>query len=481
MLSTFRVKISLVAAAIVVALVIVMYLVTVMPLSTIATEGVQKSVERASSLVVRSQKLHGYDLVALAQEVAARKEFIDGVLTETEQQRRVNIFDAISQFDKELKAKGRKAHFFGVLDREGAIIARDLDINNMYGDKLPFDNIKQALQGNASKDIWRMKNSMMRAAAAPILQGGKVIGAVAIAYDFTAAEAREERDQFGTQVAYFMENTIRSSSFSLPGDDNTEDAARVAALNKALLGGANAPGNKALAEDKSSQTITLDLHGAEYLAITGPLPVRLTHKNVGYVVLASLDEAQAPVSRVRWMFLVFGLVTLLLVLGGMWTVSRHFVDEEDKLELGVNEVINGNMDYTFEDIKEFEGLANAINVMLARLLGRPEPGEEEDGESAWRADVLFIEEVTGDHTTEARKAVQMVSEQEDAYYARVHREYIAARQRYNLPTEGITLDSLTQKLKANEALLKAKYKCKAVRFEVREEAGKVSLKPTRIS
>ena len=44
------------------------------------------------------------------------------------------------------------------------------------------------------------------------------------------------------------------------------------------------------------------------------------------------------------------------------------------------EVINGNRDYSFDSpSKDFEGLANGLNVMLARLLGRPDPSDDELG------------------------------------------------------------------------------------------------------
>ena len=49
------------------------------------------------------------------------------------------------------------------------------------------------------------------------------------------------------------------------------------------------------------------------------------------------------------------------------------------------------------------------------------------------------------------------------------------------PVAGITLDNLSQKLRANEAMLKAKHKCQMVRFEVNTADGKVSFKPIRIS
>jgi hypothetical protein len=474
----FRVKIGLVAAGLVVVLIISSYLLMVTPLAASASKNVRDSVTRANRLVTISQRVQGYDLVNLSQTIALRKEFIDGVMIKDEEQRRVATYDAINQFDAKLRAENRKAHFFGVVGTDGAIIARDLDIKNMFGEKLSFESVKHALLGSSGNDIWSMKNRMMRAAAAPLRSGADIKGAVAIAYDITAAEARQERDQIGTHVAYFMDNSIKASSFSLGTDDNTEDADRVAALQQQLLGAQSSPGKRALAEEKASDIFEVTLGDETYSAIVAPLPVKLQSRNAGYVVLASQTDAMKPVVRLRWFFVILALGTLLLVLGGMWVIARHFVNAEDKLELGVTDVINGNTEMTFESDDEFEGLANALNVMLARLLGRPEPGEEEaeGGDMAWRTDVLFFEEAT----TATDILAKVGEEPEDAYFARVHREYVEARKAQSLPVEGITLEGLTQKLKANEALLKAKHKCRLVRFQVSSEGGRVSLKPIKI-
>jgi hypothetical protein len=474
----FRTKIGLIAAGLVVALVVIVYLLTVSPMAKEADAGVKGAVERASSLVARVQRLKGFELMGLAESIARRKEFVDAVQVAGEDQRRVAVYDSITQYDKELRQEGRKAHFFGVTDKDGAIIARDLNPNDMVGDKLPYKNIREALAGRAARDIWSMKDRMMRAAAAPILVGKEVKGLVLIAYEVTSADAREERDQFGTHVAYFMSDgvkpfVVKASSFSLGTDEDS-------GMAQAAMGAAAELAKEVVGKDKASEVVKLKIKGESFYAIAGPMPVKLTNPNVGYLVAASLDAAERPVSRVRWMFLVLGLGMLLLVLGGMWIVARHFVSAEDKLELGVAEVINGNLEYTFDVVEEFEGLANALNVMLARMLGRPEPGEEGEGEEAlWRADVIFVEELDQAAST-SDVARQLAAEPEDAYYARVFHEYVDARRRASLSVEGITQENLAQKLKANEALLKAKHKCQMVRFVVSAQGSKVSLKPVRI-
>ncbi len=76
----------------------------------------------------------------------------------------------------------------------------------------------------------------------------------------------------------------------------------------------------------------------------------------------------------------------------------RFIRPLDKIELGVAEIINGNIDYKFKPVgPDFEGLSNGLNVMLARLLGREEPNEDEpeeeqDETSRWRSDQMLVEE-----------------------------------------------------------------------------------------
>ena len=75
---------------------------------------------------------------------------------------------------------------------------------------------------------------------------------------------------------------------------------------------------------------------------------------------------------------------------------------------------------------------------------------------------------------------RLAAEPEDGYYTRIFREYIEARQAAGLSVEGITQASFTQKVRANEAMIKAKHKCSLVRFIVHTAAGRVSLRPIRL-
>jgi len=157
------------------------------------------------------------------------------------------------------------------------------------------------------------------------------------------------------------------------------------------------------------------------------------------------------------------------------------------VELGVTDIINGNVDRTFRPVGlELDGLANALNVMLARLLGRPEPGDEEyddDGNQIIPGRVEF-EEGEGETppTDKAQPDPQLAAlaqESEPDYYKRVFTEYVAARKSVGSPDD-VSFENFIAKLKVNEGKLKAQYQCRAVRFRVVTKDNKVTLKPVPI-
>src|SRR5512139_461042 len=120
---SFRVKIGLVAAGLVVAIIVILYLMTVSPLSANATASVNSAVKRASRLVTRVQRLKGFELLGLAESIAPQKDFVKAIQMTPEDEKRKYVYDAIGQYDQKLRKEGRKAHFFGVVDTNGAVIA----------------------------------------------------------------------------------------------------------------------------------------------------------------------------------------------------------------------------------------------------------------------------------------------------------------------------------------------------------------------
>jgi hypothetical protein len=175
------------------------------------------------------------------------------------------------------------------------------------------------------------------------------------------------------------------------------------------------------------------------------------------------------------------------MLGAVVLTAQRFIRPLDKIELGVAEIINGNIDYQFKPVgPDFEGLSNGLNVMLARLLGREEPNEDEpeeeqDETSRWRSDQMLVEEGSGPSATASPDAATLSQEAEPVYFTRIFNEYVAALKSQGKPTKGITVQAFTAKLRLIEGGLKQKWKCRMVRFKVNTQGEQVTLKPIAIN
>jgi hypothetical protein len=209
------------------------------------------------------------------------------------------------------------------------------------------------------------------------------------------------------------------------------------------------------------------------------------------MVMKSLEEAYAPIGVVKWTILLLGIGAVLVALLSMLITARTLLNPAEQIELGVNEVINGNADYTFKEVgDDFEGLANALNVMIARLTGRPEPGDDAfDLERSASSSQVSLDEPAPVSTAAMGGAAALADagtsalarEPEADYYRRLYREFIKARSDAKENVEGVTLESFTAKLRASEASLKTKHACRMVRFKVVTKDGQVTLKPVPIA
>ena len=186
--------------------------------------------------------------------------------------------------------------------------------------------------------------------------------------------------------------------------------------------------------------------------------------------------------------LLLGLLAVIVALVAAAMTARRFIAPLDKIELGVAEIINTNIDYTFKPVgPDFEGLSNSLNVMLARLLGREEPNEEaveeEEEEGAadkrWKADLMSIDNTGG--TASPATVAALAEESEAAYYPRLFNEYLNALRALGQPSGGLSVQAFMAKLSLAEAGLREKWECKSVRFQIVTDRGEISFKPVKIA
>jgi hypothetical protein len=361
----------------------------------------------------------------------------------------------------------------------------------MYGEDLrsKFPAVDRALKGEAVKDVWTLSNRMLQVGLAPIrkAEGGATLGALLVGYVLSANEAQEARRLLDAEIAYFHDGKVLASSFVLGGEGGQgggkEDMTKTQALN-GLLFGDEKLAEQALKKGGPTDVTRLTLEGREYAVSVAPLTGNFGDKTSGFVVLASAASRMSDVRDAGMKVILLGLIAIVVALGAAVMTAKRFIAPLDKIELGVAEIINGNVDYTFKPVgPDFEGLSNSLNVMLARLLGRDEPNEdaveEEDGPQKWKAEQMVIEE--GDGTAPASATQGLANESEAAYYPRLYNEYVAALRNLGQPTDGLSIPAFMAKLRLAEAGLREKWSCRMVRFQLASRDHQLVFRPVRVA
>ncbi len=488
-----RMKIGLVAAAVLLVFTLGVHAVVTQNLKESVIHEVESDVSRAQRMHQSIARLESLDFANLVAGLAHKPALV-GVFDKTDETaKRQAAFEQCEGLNAYLATGSRKADIVAVIDSAGKVVARDLNVNAMYGEDLraKYPAVGTALKGEATKDVWTFSNRMTRVAVAPIATPEGVIrGALLVGYVLNARDAQLKHDLLGTEVAYFHDGKVHTSSFIAEGigDSAKEDGNRTQALNAVLFTLGDKPGQQAVQKQAATELFHFLLDGHEYAAVAAPLFGNAFDKTSGVVLMNSISSEMDKVSGVGFKIIGFGILAILVALGATVMTALRFIKPLDQIELGVAEIINGNIDYTFKPVgPDFEGLSNSLNVMMARLLGRDEPNEDQVEEEAdeaqrWRSEQMLVEEVATPPTGPSNDPqVQALAQENEAmYFARLYAEYVAALKSQNKPTTGITVQAFTTKLRLVEGGLKQKWECRSVRFRVVVQGDLVTLKPVPI-
>jgi type II secretory pathway pseudopilin PulG len=470
---------------------------------------------RSYQLVQRLYRLWGSELTTQAERLASKTELATSIDSGSETERVSQARKAFQMFIAEEKARANKPDI--VARHDGKVEPDIIALLNAKGDLVAMHDVPQVTasdwrnetkgETNPTKvptivpavnivlkhrmivsDLWVHKGGLMQIGVAPVIDyaqidaanpSGKLVGAVLVAYAVTARAAQVDKGLLGTDIAYVDNKKVMASSLTRGGSE--EDSNKVAVLNELFTAGT-------LSDSSPKQKVSIG--GTDYFAVvakmpltgTKQIPTELAAPSTIAVVLSAFSDEDAGTGAPTWVFvLLVGGGALAIALLGIYLTHRRMIAQVDQIEQGVTDIINGNVDRTFRPVGfELDGLANGLNVMLARLLGRPEPGEEEfdeDGNPIIPGRVEF-EETEGQPAVDPDLAA-LTQESEPDYYKRVYTEYVAARKAAGSPDE-VSFENFIAKLKVNEGKLKAQYQCRAVRFRVVTKDGKVTLKPVPI-
>ncbi len=498
-----RTVIAAVVAAVIAALTGIALFVT----STSFDERLRKDADaklvRAYQVVQQLNQLEGIDVSNKAERLAAEKEFVAAIKADGAAARQIQAQVGFQRFTADEKQGAVKPDIIALVDASGNLLAmnevRTVTAKQWKTDK--GESIIPALNVVLGKkliisDLWNHGGDMMKIGVAPVIDpdapvsaqdpdGQVIIGAIVVAYAQTAKLAQQDRNLLGTEIAYYDNRNVMATSFTTAA--GAEDTAKAHALTEQLHSGA-------LTEGGAKQKIAIG--GVDYLAAAVKMPRSSTRRlpadyppmTAGAVVLAPVADPGNLAGTVKLFILLLGGGALAIALVGLYLSHRRLIAQVDQIELGVTDIINGNVDRTFRPVgQELDGLANGLNVMLARLLGRPEPGEEEfddEGNPILQGRVEFEDgdgagAGAGTALASDLDLTALAQESEPDYYKRVYTEYLAARRSTGNPDE-VSFENFIAKLKVNEGKLKAQYQCRAVRFRVVVNDRKVTLKPVPI-
>jgi hypothetical protein len=496
-----RTVIAAAVAIVIAVLTAVAFFVT----STAYSDKVRKDAEgqlrRSYQVVQQLAQLEAIDVANKAERLAADKSFATALKSESASERSNASRVGFTKFTSNEKEGDLKPDMIALVDAGGNLVAMS-DVASVVPkqwikpDK-PNETIIPGLNvvlGNRViiSDIWNDRGRMMKIGIAPVIDtdvvapandpdGVVIIGAILVAYSQTAQLAQQDKRLLGTEIAYYDQGRVVATSFT-KGSGTEEDTAKAAQLTELIKSGKVKEG---------ANQVKVFIDGVPYYAAAVPMPRSSTNTRRmpadypamtgGAMVLAAAADSANTAGTIKMFIALLGLGAIAMSLLGLYLTHRRLVAQVDQIELGVTDIINGNVDRTFRPVgAELDGLANGLNVMLARLLGRPEPGEEEfdeEGNPIIPGRVDFEE-------GEEKPAVDpdlasLAKESEPDYYKRVFTEYVAARKAAGSPDD-VSFENFIAKLKVNEGKLKAQYNCRAVRFRVVTKDNKVSLKPVPI-
>ncbi len=492
-----RMKIGLIAATVLAALTVVFYVAVTSSLKDANQRAVESRVLRAQRVYSDISQLDGLKLANSAatrahEKLPGGRPDLSNVLAVFDKAdasaRQQAAYEVCELLNQQLKQENNKADIVAVLDAAGRIVARDLNPNADVGADLraKYPAVLQALAGKPVKDVWTWQNRVHQVALAPVTKAdNSVVGALLFGWVVSAATARSSAELLDADIGFFHAGKVYASSFVSSVDTSREDVSKSQILNNLLFSG-DKLAEQVLKTGTPTRVTIWDIEGRPFAAVVAPMRGNFADKTSGFVVLASVTDGMANVQAAGMKVLWLGILAIVMTIVASVLTARRFIAPLDQIELGVAEVINGNIDYTFKPVGEdVEGLSNSLNVMLARLLGREEPNEEaveeeeDGGKKAWKAEAMVIEATDG--SAPAATVAALAEEGEAAYYPRLYAEYLASLNRLGQPTEGISVLAFMAKLSLTEAGLREKWECKVVRFLLAAQGNQITFRPVKIA
>ncbi|NOZ86230.1 MAG: hypothetical protein GXP49_08175 [Deltaproteobacteria bacterium] len=375
-----------------------------------------------------------------------------------------------------------KADLFIVLDNKGIAIGRNIDAKYQGADLSKEPMVAQALQGKSGVGIWYFNGEYQLVSVVPFVREGKVDAVLVVGNALGKKTAKDNVRLLGGEFFLLHKDRILASSMS--GNDTKALETFMDNHKKEILPvfegeeGTNLPPRK------------IKLPAGTYWAVFSDFNQAVGGEKIAYAMLRSVTRANIPLEHAKSQLYLIGGALLFAFLGWAMLIIRNMRKPLEALFNGAQEIIHGNRDYQWDQEApgDLGAVGGSLNAMVAILLGKELPDENETGDS-WEDSLLFhdaIQEAKKDTAQEREQGAKPESHESDEkaapqvgeenYYDKLFEDYIKARKECNESIKGISKDKFISKVKTNEKLLAERHKCKAVRFEISTDSGKAALK-----
>ncbi len=464
---------------------------------------------RVGALVLAwTKKIDASDAGEVAENLAGDIELRNKHFWAAYKSDRGRLRGVLLMAEEEFETAGRSPTFMALVDRRGVVLHRDKDTRQFVGESLAdnYISLNTVLStGTARSDIWSAREmasiglseekegqrkaetgtrtSLIRIGMAPFIgDDGRVMGGICVGWSLSDRRATEIGQDLGAGVIFLEGDNYVASSRGLPmvgGETISKLMAR--RVERKTFGKADGA-----VEFDGLQAVPVELGGGRYFGAAGVMAGSEREGMHTFLLLVSMDDLKSPFRTFSWALLLLGGLAVVIVLLMVFLMSKHFLKPIDEIYNGVNEVMSGDLDYSFGVYsRETEGLSYALNGLLSKLLGRPEPDDEEEpGEETDTPPEATVElGPLPDTTVSAAQepAASLGRETDDSHYKRVFEEYVSALDKFGEDISAFTFDVFRQRVDVNVRVIKDRYECDKVRFVVGADSeGKPVLNPLPI-
>jgi methyl-accepting chemotaxis protein len=363
-----------------------------------------------------------------------------------------------------------------LVDSSGKVVGRN-GTNMGRGDDMAalYAGLRSTLKtGQSGSDIWYEKDSYLASYVAVHDTNGAIIGALVAGRPLNDTLARVSEATTGRGLDLVVP---KGDGFAVVG----HSAGDTKALDDAVGAGAKEMLKNALAHQQTDNVRDGDL-----VVAASPLPSFEDGKRALLVAGAPASLIADPSGLA--LLPIFGAVAvgIILVIVAGWLLGAYITRPINMLEEGLLAILNGQADKRFElDHAELGGLAFRIDQLLNQLMGVEEDTTDSEGRvsmspsaanfnDALAVDDKRMTQSASEMTMDPEAIRRLASEPPPQYYARIYREYVAAKKAIGEPTDHISEQAFAARIQGMEQDAAQKY-ARPVRYQVQARNKEVVL------